>query len=31
MARVIGAPTSIDLNAELIDLKNPCCLPPPDE
>ena len=30
MAKAIGAPTNIDFNAELIDLKNPCCLPPPD-
>jgi len=30
MARVIGAPTNIDYNADLIELKNPRCLPPPD-
>ena len=28
MARAIGAPTNIDFDAELIELKNSCCLPP---
>jgi radical SAM superfamily enzyme YgiQ (UPF0313 family) len=30
MAKAIGTPMNIDLKAELINLKNPCCLPPPD-
>jgi radical SAM superfamily enzyme YgiQ (UPF0313 family) len=28
MAKAIGEPMNIDYNAELIDLKNPCCLSP---
>jgi radical SAM superfamily enzyme YgiQ (UPF0313 family) len=28
MAKAIGEPMNIDYKAELIDLKNPCCLPP---
>jgi len=28
IAMAIGAPTNIDYNADLIELRNPCCLPP---
>ncbi len=28
MASAVGVPTNIDFDADLVDLKNPCCLPP---
>lgn len=30
IASAVGVPTNVDLDADLINFKNPCCLPPPN-